>query len=428
MTARHACTGRLAWLLTLALACPAPARQSPQPPAPTALSLDDAVRLGLERNPSLRQAGFDVDAARARALQAGLYPNPTVGVLGEEIGRRGGIYTLPQVSQELVTADKLGLGRAVADRQADQAVLALERQRLALLTSVRQAYFEALAAQRRVEALGELVRLADEALTNAERLRQVQRLAELDVLQFRVERDRLRADLDAAERELPAARRRLAAAVGVADLPPAPLAGSLEGPLPDYDFDRARALVVAGHPEARSADVGVARAQIALRREEAEVVPNVTVSGGYQRNANERENEGRFEVSVPVPLWNRNQGNVRAAQAEVGRAVAEAERVRLDLAGRLATAYGRYAAARGRAERYRGDVLPAARRGYALSLEAFQGGQFEYLRVIQAQRAVREAYLEYLRSLAEAWGAAAEVAGLASEPDCWPAQAALPPP
>jgi cobalt-zinc-cadmium efflux system outer membrane protein len=102
----------------------------------------------------------------------------------------------------------------------------------------------------------------------------------------------------------------------------------------------------------------------------------------------------------------------------------EVARVQNDLASRLAAAYGQYAAAKQRAERYRTAILPNAQKAYRFSLDAFKGGQFEYLRVLQSQRAVAEANLEYLRSLSEAWRAASEIAGLLLEEN-WPC---IPPP
>jgi cobalt-zinc-cadmium efflux system outer membrane protein len=425
----------VAWLLPVLLPwmvpCQGRAQELPMPRAvppaapltdartPPALGLADVLQLSLAYNPTLRQGDFEIEAARGRAVQAGLYPNPTVGVVGDEIGREGGIHTLPQLSQEIVTGDKRGLSRSVAEREVDQAELGLLRQRYALFTAVRQGYFEVLAIRRRLDVLTELVRLATQSYENAQKLLEAKQIAELDLLPFGVELNRLRADQEAAQREESAAWGRLAAGMGVPNLPPAPLTGSLEAALPDYAFDAVRAVVLETHPEIRSAQVGITRAQFALDRAEAERIPNVTLTAGYQRNFNDRENQATYEVSVPLPLWNRNQGNIRAAQAELGRAIAEVSRVQNDLVNRLWTAFGQYSAARQRAERYRTSILPDATRAYRLSQAAFRGGQFEYLRVLQAQRAVAEANLEYVRALAEAWRAASEIAGLLLEED-WP--------
>ena len=90
-----------------------------------------------------------------------------------------------------------------------------------------------------------------------------------------------------------------------------------------------------------------------------------------------------------------------------------------ELVSRLASSFSTYAAARKRAEKYKSAILPKTEQSYQLSLKAYQGGQFEYLRVLQAQRGVAEARLEYLRSLSEMWRAASEIAGLMLE-DQWP--------
>jgi cobalt-zinc-cadmium efflux system outer membrane protein len=403
----------------------------PVPPDPAkaqAVGLPELVGLTLDRNPRLAQVTWAIEAARGRAVQAGLYPNPTVGITGDELGDRtgpGGIWTTPMVSQEIVTANKLGLSQAAALKEVDQATLGVIAERFRVFTEVRQAFFEAVTLERRAEILGGLVKLAEQSIQTAERLRKADEAARLDVVQLEVDRERYRAELEATERALPAAYRRLAASVGVPDLPPARLVGDLETPLPDYDLDRARAYVFAVHPEVRSAQIGVERAQLLVRRAEVEPIPNLTVNAGYTRQNQNKSNDWAIGVGFPVPLWNRNQGNIFAARAQLGEAVNQVGRVEIDLAGRLAESFGTYAAARRRAERYRSDIIPRARETYDLALKTFQGGQFEYLRVLQAQRAVAEANLEHLRSLGEMWRAASELAGLLLE-DQWPLPPAAP--
>jgi cobalt-zinc-cadmium efflux system outer membrane protein len=385
--------------------------------------VDDFVRLAMERNPRLGKAAFAIDAARGRYTQAGLYPNPVLGITGDELGDRqgpGGIWTAPQVNQELVTGRKLTLSQAVAAKEVDRAALDLMAERYALIGSVRSGFYEVYALQRRAAILAELVKLAEQSVELAHKQLELKQVARLDVIQLEVELERLRAEFEAVERELPAAYRRLTAVVGDSRLPLRSLAGSFDVPLPDYDLEKVRETVLAVHPEARAAKVAVERAQFALRRAQAEPIPNVTLSTGYVRQNQNRSNDWMIGVSVPIPLWNRNQGNIRAAQAEVGVAVQEVGRVENDLADRLATAFRAYQSARQRAERYKTSILPRAEETYELSLKAFKGGQFEYLRVLQAQRAVAEARLEYNRALGEAWRAAGEISGFLLE-EVWPA-------
>lgn len=391
------------------------------PAQPANYSIRELIDLSLARNPALQQAGLNIQAAQGKAVQAGLYPNPTLGVSGDELGDRtgpGGIWTA-QVGQEIVLGGKLKLSRAVAQKEVDQATLALQSQRYALFTTIRQGYFDVLTAQRRVELLDELVKLAQKGLSSAEALQKGKQIAELDVLPFRVELDRLVADFEASQRELIAARRRLAASVGSPDLPIEQVLGSLELPLPSYKYEEIHYLVMEAHPDVRFAVTGIDKADLALRRAQVEKIPNVTIGSGYTRQNQNKSSDWLIGVSVPVPVFNRNQGNVQAAGAELGRARNEVSRVQNELAGKLATAHGQFTAAKQRADRYRTSLLPNAAKSYELSLLAFKGGQFEYIRVIQAQRTVAEARLEYIRVLGDAWRAASEIAGLTLEDD-WP--------
>ncbi|WP_419193165.1 TolC family protein [Kolteria novifilia] len=395
----------------------------------TIAELPDLIGLALEQNPRLAQVGWAVDVARGRALQAGLYPNPVFAVTGNEISDRtgpGGIWSTFG-EQEFVTAHKLGLSRAAALKEVDQATLAVISERYVIFTEVRRAFFEAVTLQQRAEILTELVGLAEQSVRNAQQLLEAKEGAVLDVVQFEVDLERYRADLEATQQALPAAYRKVAASVGVDELTIRHLVGTLDLPLPEYELDPIRLYVLGIHPDIRSAQVGVERARLVLRRAEVEPIPNVTVGAGYTYQGQNRSNDWDIGVSVPIPTWDRNQGNIFAARAQVSEAVRQIGRVENELVDRLATSFSAYAAARARAVRYRDLIVPKAQQTYSLSLKAYQGGQFQYLRVLEAQRAVVEAKLELVRSLGDMWEAASVIAGLMLE-DQWPPTSETPQP
>lgn len=394
---------------------------APDEPPPR-LSLDELTNMALKRNPRLQRLAFAIDSGRGRALQAGLYPNPQLGVSGEELGGRqgsGGIITGPFITQEIVTAGKLRLSRAVLERRVDQDTLSLISERYVLLATVRRGYFDVLTIQRRAEILDQLVALSTTSVETAQRLVDAHEIAELDLLQFRVERNRFRAERDAAKRELTATFTRMAANLGVPDLPVAPLKDLFTLPDPQYEFEPARELVASVHPQLRAAQVGVSRAQAALQRAEAEPFPNVIVGAGYQRHNKDHEDNWAFQVGISIPIFNDNQGNISAARAEINQENRRVRETGNELTGQLAEAFGDYKAARERVDQYRTDILPDARKAHQLSMVAFQGGEFQYLRVLQAQRTIAETNLEYVRALGEMWKAAGDISGLLLEED-WP--------
>ncbi len=392
------------------------------------VGVDEFVQLAVTRNPRLARASIAIDAAQGRYLQAGLYPNPELAVNWDEIGDRtgpGGIITAPKLTQTIVTGKKLSLSQAVVAREVDQATLELISERYAVVAAVRSAFYEAYTLQQRYEVLGELLKLADEAVANGKSLLEAKQIARLDMVQLEVQQQQFRAELQAVAKELPAAYRKLASVTGENGLNVPTVVGTFDG-LPSYDLEQTRAAVLASHPEIRTAKVGVDRAQAAVRRAQAEPIPNVSVYAGYIRQYENKSHDGAAGLSMPIPVWNRNQGNIRAAKAELGMAIQSVGRVENELVGRVAVAFQTYAAAQQRAELYRVEILPRATETYELSMKAFKGGQFEYLRVIQAQRAVAEAKLELNKSLGDAWRSAAELSGLLLE-DSWPGPLLAPP-
>jgi len=396
-----------------------------------AMSLDDLVQHAIAQHPILAQAQFEIEAAEARALQAGKYPNPTVTVGGEEIGPRAGIHTLPLVSQEIVTAKKLRWARAVAEREVDQTFLALASKRFVLVTAVRKAFVDVITAERRRDVLTARLKEVEKALEEAKKRVQVlpEEGSEIVPLTFQYELDRIALELATSEREYTAAWTRLAAVVGSPGLEaPSAIASPFLDRLPVYavnpdarksqqNLTDLRQYVIGNHPEVRFAEVGIAKAEAALGRERAHAVPNITLAGGYQRNFNDRAHQATYQVEVPIPLFNRNKDNIRAAQAEYGRAVREVERIELDLSQRLAVAYGEYTTAKLRAaESNRLRAMSKKIYDQASTLY-FKAGKLSNFQIIQYQRQMIDAELEYIRAWGDAWRAASEIAGLLLDED-----------
>ncbi len=392
------------------------------PPAPTPSDVNGLVQSALTASPRLAKANALVEAARGRHEQAGLRPNPVFGFAADELGDRTGPAGLlsPQVSQEFVLGGKLALAQAVVAKEVDQATLAAFGERYAVAGSVRSAAYELAALRQRRVVLAEVVGLAEKSVAQATKAEKAENatLTRGDVLPLELELERFKTDQETLDREIPAVERRLAALMGDARMTVGPFAADLTAPLPEYDLTAARDAVIEFHPDARIAAVAVDRARAAVRRAEAELVPNVTGSIGYTRQNQNLSNDWAVGVSVPLVLWNKNQGNIRAARAEAIAAGLDVTRVQNELAEKVAVAFRTYASAKQRAERYRTAILPKADENYAFVRKQLDKGVVEYLRVLQAQRAAAEAKLEYNRALGEAWKAAGELSGLLME-EAW---------
>lgn len=376
-------------------------------------TLDQLTELAMSRNPAIREAWAGIRSARGAAVQAGLYPNPLVNTSSPQLAG-GDSQWNAFLSQEFVTKGKLRLSRSAAMRAVQQAELQYVRRRFDVLTSVRSQFYTAAIAQQRVEVLKNLVVIASASRDSADKLERAGEGTRTDTLLLRIEQDRSQISLENGETLLAAAFQQLAAAVGEAELSITGLRADLTTPLPDYEYEALRQGVVSQNALAQVAQLEVSRSRILLQRAIVEPFPNVIGMGGYQRQVGDGPtlNQGLFQVTMPMPLWNRNQGNIASAQANITAAVGQYGRVQNELSFRAAQALADYRAAGQRVERYEKEILPRANELLKISQQGYAAGQFDFLRLLQAQRVLLETNLTYVNAQETRWQAAAQIAGL----------------
>ncbi len=390
---------------------PAAAAEPAEPPP--ALTLAALEAMAVAGNPTLAQAAAQVEAARGRALQAGLRPNPTVGYLTEQIGQEGtagqqGVF----VSQTFVRGGKLELARAKFDRETEVVVLQAQVQELTVRNGVRQRYWLAAVLRLAADRQDEVVRRADEVLRAVEGRAKDGKADHADVLEARQEKrqaEDIRGEIASRRR---AAWRQLAALVGRPDLPPADLPADPEADGAALRYDDALARLLAESPELAVARAEAAMRRASVRRERAEPVPNVQVELATAYDFADRRQQAYAQVGWMLPAFDRNQGNVRAAVAECARAEAGVGRVELSLRERLAVAWGRYETARDDVRQSRDERVPAARQVLDLRLEGYRAGRGEWSQVQQALRAYAQAVQQYVQAVLHLRRAEAAIDGL----------------
>jgi outer membrane protein, heavy metal efflux system len=403
------------------VAMPTTARPAASPPAATTSpGLADFERIAMQRNPTLRQAAAQVDATMSRSFQAGLYPNPTVGYVQEQIGALGevtpvssGITTRGRgtpgelvggfVQQEIITGGKLRLSRAKFAEEANAARWQAQAQTLRVLNGVHVRFLEVLAAQRLIQIHRDLARINDDAVRTTEQLMNVGQANEPDLLQAKVEARRARVALRSAENHYRGSWENLVSVVGAPELRPTPLDDKpLDAAGAPLDFDATVADLIRRSPEIQAALSEIRRSQIMVRRERAEPIPNVTVQAIVGRNYefNNLTTAG-VQVSIPLPLFNRNQGTVREALSDLARDRAEHERVVLSLRQRLADVVTRYHDALQSVEDFRIETLPLARRAFEVQSGNFRQRRAAWPQVLVAQRTLLDLNRDYVHSLLE---------------------------
>jgi len=386
--------------------------KTPSEEIPLAMSLADVTQIAEANSPNLREAAFQVQVARGRAVQAGLLPNPALTSGNPQLNGSATQYNV-LLSQEIVTRNKLGLSQAAAMRAVEQAQLGYLRTRFELLTAVRQRFYAAVVARARVDVLQELVELSLRSRDIGEKLVRAGEGTRTDAIVLDIDLDRAAVQLENARALLEAAQAELAATVGMGELVISRLTADLDAPLPNFDAEALRQGVLAHNAQTQIAAIQVQRTRIELARAEAEPFPNLNFTGGYQHSLPDRpRDQAVVQLNFSVPLWDRNQGNIRAAQGNIGVATSQLRRVENELSRQVATALGSFRAASQQVARYEQQILPKARETLRIAQETFALGQIDFLRLLQAQRTLIEANLSYINAQENRWTAAATIAGL----------------
>jgi outer membrane protein, heavy metal efflux system len=381
-------------------------------PQGTLMTLEQAQQIAGDNNPTLRQAEAEIRAAKARQQQAGLYPNPAVGYTGDEIrgGSVGGGKQGFFVQQTIVIGGKRPLAREVFAKEAKLAEIEAEEQRIRVQSAVKMAFIRVLAAQELLDARRDLAAIEEDSAETQRRLANAGQADDTEVLSAEVDAHRMRMSARMQENTLREEWRSLAAAIGKPDLPPSTVTGTLQRDWPELNEEQVVETIAKESPAIAIADTNALRALAVLARARKESVPDIQFRAGAVYNHETLGSvpfakgwEGIAELSVELPIFNRNQGNVAASRADIERTEDERKRIALTLRERAASAVDQYANARLMATVYRDDMLPRAKKAYSLMFEKYGLMLASYPRVLETQRRLYELQTEYIMALEAVW-------------------------
>jgi cobalt-zinc-cadmium efflux system outer membrane protein len=379
---------------------------------PTPRTLPEFIAYAERSHPRLQGARAAIEAARGKAVQARLYPNPMLAGSSPQIAGANSQWN-GYATQDIVTAGKLRLAQQAALRDVQRTEYDYIRARFEVLTSVRDAFYRLLVSQRRMAIFKLLVDITTRSYEIGKQLADAGEGTKADVLFWSIERDRAAVRLLNGGVFVEAGRRELAAAMGLSRADVGLVEADMTAQLPDFDLKLLQAAVAERNARPQAALAGVSRAQWALERAVVEPIPDINIMGGYQRQVDfPPQDQGLMQVMVEVPLFDRNQGNIRAARADIASARADLRTIELDLATEAAQQLASYRTAQRLVGWYEQDILPKARETVALTQTLYGRGEVTFLSLLQAQRILTETELVYVDTQETRWRAAVQIADL----------------
>jgi outer membrane protein, heavy metal efflux system len=371
----------------------------------TRLTLDDAVAAAVANNAQLRAKAAEVGSVRANEITAGLIPNPQASYSATQLGSRNQDqqHTVT-IGQTLETGGKRR--RRVESAQAATTVTQQELfdVRRQVVLQVKKAFTDALTARATVALATDNLK----ALDDVERIQRFRAergdISELELLRLQVQR--FAFERDAADARLAAAAAVIAlrAAINPAAVAEQPeIVGDLDFRDVTANLEPLRQRALEQRPDLRAAAAAYAKAQADLSLARANAWWDVTPQVLYERIG--PDNTFGVGVSIPLRVFDRNQGEIARTQSEIGRAAALRDAVASQALADVDTAYAALQIQRERVVLLRDTYLPKAQQARQTVEFAYRRGGVSLLDFLDAQRTYRETALEYLRALGNYWTA-----------------------
>ncbi len=365
------------------------------------LTLERALALAVQNHPQLRVAAAQIEGAQAGVTTARAYPNPEAGVLaGQQRARLTG--TIPGAIQVYSFSQPLETRRVretrirTAELSRESSEYALAEVRIAVRAAVRQAFYQVLRRKAEVELAGENQKLIEELRRRIQVQVEVGEAARLELTRADAEVAIARTSAKSAQLRLVTALAALRAALS------APLGDDLD---PQGQLDAAASLpalpalrseVLAAYPALKQAQAEIRRAEARMKSEMALRMPQPTLRSEYEHQP--EVGTYRIGLSLPVPLWNKREGPIGEAAAALRQATSTLDLRRLEINAALESAYGRYQISSQQLAVYEEGVLKQAETALQAAEAAYRFGERGIIEVLDAQRVLRGARLDFLNA------------------------------
>lgn len=389
---------------------PAVGERAPQSAAAAAaepLSLAKAIELALEGNPEVAAAKRQWEATEGQVLQGRSRPNPELAYSLEDTRSKTRTQSW-QLNLPVELGGKRAARTKAAEKTREQAQAQLAELQATVRANVAAAYFDVLTAQERLVLARDSAALAKSSTDTVSKRVAAGKVSPVEESKARVAEAGVRVELAQAASEQRNALSRLFALLGRIDAPYTVLEGKAEN-LPSVPSLADLQPLISSAPGVVLARIEVDRREALTALEQSKRVPDVTVSVGMQRSNETQRNVLLFGVSVPLPVFDRNQGNLLEALKLEDKARDELQAATVRLHSEVAQARERLSTIIAEVQSLKQDVLPGAKSAYDAATIGFENGKFNFLEVLDAQRTYFTAKSQYLKALGEAHRAAADI-------------------
>jgi cobalt-zinc-cadmium efflux system outer membrane protein len=384
------------------------------------LTLRQTLALTLMKNPVLKAYSLETRAADARALQAGLRPNPELGIEVENAGGSGSMSGFDSAETTIALSQLIELGnkaqkrKKVASLEKELSGWDYESKRIEVLTDAGKAFIELLAVQERTKLLTELVDVFQQALNSVTQRVAAGKDSPLEKAKASVALSNIQIEYKQALKELEQAKKILASFWGNEQPMFTQAQGQLDtvSDIPEMHVLKQKLM---SNPQLARWETEIARNKAAADLAKSKSVPDISIGGGIRRFSETDDNAFVFGVSIPLPISDRNQGGRMEAAYNLSKSYEEQRAARIEVTNRFNHIYTELSVSLDKIKELQETVLPGAQEVFEASQEAYTQGKIDYLNVLDAQRTYFVSQTEYLEALETYHKAKTDMEGLVGQ-------------
>lgn len=373
------------------------------------VDLSEATALTLQANPDLAVAMRGREIESAQQLQAASRPNPTLSGQVQDLRSQNRVTTIA-ISQQLETAGKRDKRIVAAGAAFDIAEADIHIAQAEISAKTYAAFYQVLAAQQAQKLAQELLEIATTTKDTTTKRVLAGKISPAEETKAKVAEASLKIDLANANQQLDISKQRLASlwskSEGQTDYI---VVGDLEN-LKELPNESELIAQLADSPRLKKAALAIKEKQAISNIELSKQTPDVTVSLGAQRNEELGGiTQAMIGLYIPIPVFDKNQGNLLSAKAREYQSIDEKTALENQLQTELKDAYSRRQLQVEASNMYKQDILQGAQSAYEAARKGFEFGKFSFLEVLDAQRTLFQAKMQFIQTLTMAHLAEADI-------------------
>lgn len=378
------------------------------------ITLQEAVDTALVNNPNLKAFVYEISSLEKQKIQAGLIPNLEADFEAEDFlggkelsGIKGSQYTL-SASQLFELGGKRSSRINLAETEIVSSRGDYELLKLDVIANVKSTIFSLYQIQKQIEQQRKFVELNEEILKTISERVKAGRTSPAEESKVKVALTNSRIELDRLQRSFSSIQAQLNSLLGTTGknlIPATALFDSISVPPTREEITGN----IEEIPSIKLLQNEVNIREAALELERSLAVPDLTVSGGVRYLNELKTNSFVAGVSIPLPFFNRNQGNIQSAEVRLEQMDAIKNTRRLNVIAQLNTAYNNLLSAYNNSQQLKNSIIPEAENAYEITRQGYIQGRFAFIDLLDAQRTLFETQTQFLLELSDYYNSLIEI-------------------